>query len=214
MPIPYKTQVITANPTRDLTVLATVKLELGITNTDNDDWLQLKIGQASDAIAKACNRKFQQETVKDFFRVQWGERGAALLLSRIPVTSIASVMESTTVLDPTNYEFDENTGMLWRRFGNLHGEWIGWNWCLTDVVVQYTGGFELLATVPFDLEQACVLLIKQSWFARTRDPLVKSVSIPGVASYDYLVGGSASAAGGFSPEVAQLIAPYRLHIAL
>ena len=212
MPIPFKTDVIVAATTRDLTILDTVKSELGITTIDHDAWLQTKIQQASDIIAKACKRQFQQETLADHFCIDWCERAGPLILSRIPVVSVDSILENNVVVDASGYDVDQVAGRVWRRVANAYSSW---NWLSGEVVVQFVGGYELLPTLPYDLEQACLLLIKQSWFAKSRDPLVRSVSIPGVASYDYWVGSNAEhRGGGFPPEVAQLIAPYVMNVAL
>ena len=60
------------------------------------------------------------------------------------------------------------------------------------------------------LEQACILLVKQNYFAKTRDPLIKSVAIPGVSTYDYWVGSTGKGGGGgMPPEVQTLIEPYK-----
>ena len=212
MPIPFKTDVIVAAPTRDLTTLDSVKEELGITTNDDDAWLVDKIHRASDVIAKACKRQFQQETLADHFFIDWCERTGPLILSRIPVVSVDSIVENNAVITASSYNVDLVAGRVWRNVANSFSSW---NWLTGEVVVQFVGGYELLPTLPYDLEQACLLLIKQSWFAKTRDPLVRSVSIPGVASYDYWVGSNAEhRGGGFPPEVAQLIAPYVMNVAL
>lgn len=205
---PYRTVVVTPGATIDLTVLATVKDELGITNTTNDGWLQTKITQSSNAIATSCNRLLHQETVADYFSLNWQtcRNNGALVLSRTPVASIVSLVEGNATIDVSNYEYDAETGMVWRNLNNVRGGY----WFGGQIVVTYIGGYELLGTLPYDLEQACILLVKGSWFSKTRDPLIKSVSIPDVASYDYWVGG---AGGGqraaFPPEVENLVAPYR-----
>jgi len=202
--VPYKTVVVTPAASIDLTVLATVKMELGITDTENDEWLQTKITQSSQAIASACGRTLAQETVADHFNLGWRSCDEALILSRFPVTEIVSLTESNQDLSADQYDFATN-GLLFRASGDARIAWNGGR-----IVVTYTAGYELLTTLPFDLEQACLLLVKQNYFARTRDPLIKGVAIPGVSTYDYWVGGVAQG-GGMPPEVQTLIARYKVH---
>lgn len=209
---PYRTVVVTPGASIDLTVLNTVKTELGITNTTNDAWLQTKITQASAAIAASCDRVFQQETVADYFSLDWRtcRSNGALVLSRTPVASIVSLIEGNATIDASNYEFDEQKGMVWRMLSNVRGGY----WFGGQIVITYVGGYELLTTLPFDLEQACILLVKGSWFSKTRDPLIKSVSIPDVASYDYWGGGAGGQGAAFPPDVENLVAKYRRVLAV
>lgn len=88
--------VVTPAQSYDLTVLATVKAELGITDRSEDENLTRWIKQASDVIAKYCNRVFAQETVSETFRL--ATRESNLLLSRYPVVSIAAVQETGETL--------------------------------------------------------------------------------------------------------------------
>lgn len=209
MPTPYRTTIVEAGLSRDLTVLATVKEELGITDTENDAWLQTKITQASIAIATACNRKFHQETIADHFKIQWpwGYTCDPLVLSRPPIVEVISVTEGSAELDVSAYEWESSNGLLWRiSSGSFRS-----TWNLGPVIVTYKGGHELLGTLPEDIELACIILVKGSWFSRTRDPDAKSINIPGVVAYNFSTGdGSSSGASGMPPEVMQLISPYRL----
>lgn len=205
---PYKTVVVTPGASLDLTTLATVKTEMGITDTDNDAWLQTKITQTSVAIASACGRVFQQETVADYFNLAWRSCDDALVLSRFPVEEIVSVSETNQALPADQYEFQSSNGLLWRMRGNARSTWTGGR-----IVVTYSAGYVLLTTLPHDLEQACILLVKQTYFARTRDPLIKGVTIPGVSTYDYWVGGVGQG-GGMPPEVQSLIEPYKVQVAV
>ena len=202
---PFKTVVVTPGASLDLTTLATVKTELGITDTDNDAWLQTKITQTSVAIASACRRVFQQETVADYFNLGWRSCDEALVLSRFPVNEVVSVTESNSVLAADQYDVDSSKGMLYRMRGDCRSAWTGGR-----IAVTYSAGYVLLTTLPHDLEQACILLVKQNYFAKTRDPLIKSVAIPGVSTYDYWAGSTGKGGGGgMPPEVQTLIEPYK-----
>lgn len=208
MPSPYRTDIVLPGLSIDLTVLATVKTELGITDTESDAWLQTKITQSSAAIASACGRVFQRETVADRFNLGWSSCDDKLVLSRYPVESIVSVTEANQTLAAGDYEFESANGFLFRLSGDARRAWTGGR-----IVVTYEAGYDLLESLPHDLEQACILLVKQNYFAKTRDPLVKGITIPGVSTYDYWVGGVGQG-GGMPPEVQSLLTRYKVQVAL
>jgi hypothetical protein len=203
MPSPYRTDIIMPGLSIDLTVLATVKTELGITDTASDALLQSKITQSSAAIASACGRVFQKETVADHFNLEWNSCVGGLTLSRYPVEEIVSVTEGTQMLTGSDYQFQSSNGLLYRLQSNMRSIWQG-----GQIVVTYAAGYELLETLPHDLEQACIILVKQQYYSQTRDPLIKGITIPGVSTYEYWVG-SVGQGGGMPPEVQSLLAGYK-----
>jgi hypothetical protein len=203
---PYKTVVSVEAVSKDMTVVATVKAELGITVTTYDDLLDVLIQHASAACASYCNREFASETVISSFRTPM-ERGRArpaeaLLLDRTPMTAITTVVEDSVALDAAEYEFDAETGFLWKLSSNDTRVW----WTGPKLVVTYTGGYVMLTTLPSDLERACIDLVKHRWFSRQRDPLVKAVDVPGVLSEQYWVGGASE--GAIPKEISVLLDPY------
>lgn len=204
---PFKTTVTTPAASKDMTVLATVLAELGLTGTDasRDALLAALIKQASAAIVAYCRRELASETVRDDFRTETERRCIeALILDRTPVTALGTVVENGVTLGGADTELDPATGFLYR----LDGQDCRIAWAHAKITVAYTGGFVMLTTLPNDLERACIDLVKHRWFARARDPLVKSVSVDGVATEGYWVGGVGEGAG-LPPDVEALIAPYR-----
>ncbi len=182
---PYDLAVTAAAASKDMTLLATVKTELGITASTDDAWLALVIQEESAAAVAYCNREFARETVAESFRLEGEERCVAgLYLSRVPVASIASVVEDGVTLTAADYELAAADGRLYR----LDGDGNRSTWARAKIVVTYTGGYVMLTTLPQDLERAVRTLVKQRWFARTRDPLVKGASLDGVMSEQYWVG--------------------------
>lgn len=206
--LPYKTTVSVAAASRDLTTLATVKTELGITDTTLDAWLSAQITQASQAAATYCNRVFAKETLLDYFRLDCGAE--KLLLSRQPVASITSVVEDGATLTAADYEFEAATGFLWRLDGSDNRSW----WAAAKIVATHISGYELLATLPTDIEKACIVMVKQAYFAKTRDPMVKgeSIEIPGVETRrtDLWVGSVPGDNGAIPQEAEGLLGPYRI----
>jgi hypothetical protein len=204
--IPYKTTVSVVATSIDLTVLATVKAELVLTTVDaaRDALLAAFITQASNVCANYCNRMFAEETLVDHFRLSC--YADCLVLSRMPVTSITTVVENGVTLTADDYEFDVATGFLWR----LDGEDNRSCWSSSKIVVTYVAGYELLATLPYDIERACITLVKQSYFAKTRDPMVKAVDLPGLERTEYWVGSVPGDSSTLPDEVQALLNPYRI----
>ena len=191
--------VVTPAANQDLTSLALVKAELGITGNAEDTNIGTWIDQASAVIASYCNRVFGSEAVRETFR-----RGdaAKVILSRGPVTVIASVVEDGIELtEDEDFECDYASGILTRLCNDYERRW-----CFRSLVVTYTAGYTLLTTLPDDNERAAQLLVKGYRSAASRDPLLKSEEIPGVLSQSWWVD---STNKGLPSDVESLIAPYR-----
>jgi hypothetical protein len=202
MPIPYKTTISVAPTTLDLTVLETVKQELGITNSNSDAQLARLISEQSEVAASWCRRPLAQATITDSFRVtNW--MCEPLMPSRHPIVSISEIVEDGTTLIETDYEFDEQGGMIWKLDSSEdRAVWSG------KVTVTYVGGYELLTTLPRDIERAVLILIKQSWFALSRDPRSKSEMVEGIGRTEYWIG-DIPGGGGLPTEASVLLEPYR-----
>lgn len=200
--------VITAAATNDLTTLATVKQEFGITGTSEDVKLARWITTASAKIATECNRVFGKEQVSEQFRV-WCWKNV-IVLKRRPVTSIVSITENDIVLTTTDYELDLDLGLLYRLRGGQRCHWV-WG----KLVVVYFGGYVLLDGLPYDLEQACIKLVGHYRLTADRDPFIKgeNVDIPGVRSknIEWWVGSLAAGTDtrALPPEVLDLLEKFR-----
>ncbi len=194
--------IVTGAASTDLTTVAAVKDELGITGTSEDEKILTWIRQASSMIAGYCNRVFAEETLSEQFRLTREE--AVLQLRRWPVSSITSITQDED--DPldgdTDYEFDPDTGQVWRLISDIRV-----SWAAQKIVVVYVAGYELLGELPYEIERAAISLVKLYRSSATRDPMLKSESIPDVWEGTYWVG--APPGGGLPPEVTVLIDPYR-----
>jgi len=196
----------------DLTVLATVKDELGITGTAEDTKIERWIRQASAAIAAYCGRVFAQEVVSEVFRLTDGRRGLTwasrcepvLMLKRYPIASVASVTEDGTALTTDQYEVEPEAGLLYRLCEDERIEWTA-----AKVTVAYTGGYVLLPELPEAIERACVSLVRHYRANATRDTAVTRRSIPGVLDETFWVGTVPGTNGDLPPDVVALIQPYR-----
>jgi hypothetical protein len=213
-----------------LTTLAAVKLNLGITDGKDDAWLQTQIDSASMVI---CNylgvemaddgtRTLGQETLVETLdrrsRYPWlppfgivvprREADARITLARRPVRGIASIAENGTALDPADFELEATTGIVRRLSSALVAAWP-----CTLIVVTYTAGWLLPGqdnrNLPPDIEQAAIGLVQASWFARKRDPNVKSENIFGIRQVDYFFGTPGQGAGPLPVDVMAKLGPYR-----
>jgi hypothetical protein len=204
-------EVITPAACMDLTVLETAKAELGIlpSDTSQDDRIGVLIKQASGIVADYCDDIFGEETVVETFWADhpW-EWARSFMLSRGRVTNIVSVVIDGMTLDPSTYRVGSD-GFLYRidTIGSCY-----WTWMQT-AVITYTAGYVLLDDLPYGIERAALLLIKNFHFTTAQDPAttIRSEDIPGVRSVSYgVVGGSSSSSSGSLPsDVVALLAPYK-----
>lgn len=210
--------VLTPAASHDLATLEAVKAELEISGTADDTVLAALIRQASGAIAVHCRRTFARENVREVFRSRVEPHHcltpvAELILDRTPVASVVSVIEDGSPVDPADYEIDKANGLLRRLSGGYEIDW----WA-RRIVVDYVGGYELPAGLPPDLERICVDLVKRYFYARSRDPNLRSEQILDVISQSFH--GPASAAAitaaqtgmpddGLPPDIAGRLTAYR-----
>lgn len=189
--------------------LSDVKDELGITSGDQDALLTRYIKAATTAAEQYCNRIFSAISVKDEF---WPEREdhayqvipktPQLVVSQWPIIAVESVTENGTALvDGENYRVDYASGRLIR----LNQQPYPTYWNAWPIVATYTGGF---ATIPADVQDAVIRLVKARYMSRDRDPFLKSENIPGVRDASFWVP-TGSDAGNMPPAVADILDNYR-----
>ncbi|MGJ4888949.1 head-tail connector protein [Bradyrhizobium sp. HKCCYLRH3099] len=212
MPLKIITTVVTPAESYDLTTLEVVKQELDVTDGARDELLKRYIGSASGAAAQYCNRKFQQETIRDEVWPEqdphpWVLNGSfdVLQLSRWPVVSVSSVTENGTALvEGTDFRVDAAAGRLLRldAAGNA-ARWNAW-----PKVVEYVTGF---AEIPGEVEDAVIRLVSSRWAAKGRDRLLRQEDIPGVISRTWWVATSGES-GNMPPDVTDLLDNYRVSV--
>jgi len=187
--------------TQDLTVLATAKDELGIAQADTSQDAQLArwIHEASSLINSQVNRVLGRETVRETFECGYCGHIGPLPLSRYPVAIIDSISSPTQSLSNTDYRLDANKGLLYRNFGR----WVG------EIVVNYQAGYQLLQELPFDLERACLQLMRYRKTSALRDPSIRSEEVPGVYNVSYWVGIVPGSDAAMPADVTSMLAPYR-----
>lgn len=213
MDLEVVTTVVTPAANYNLTTLLAVLGDLNINNADEQTNFYLKrlITQCSAIVSQYCNRVFASETVldtiyptRDDYPYQVPGGVGVLQLSRWPVSAIASVTEGTKALvQDTDFKAALDAGQLIRLCqGAVVPFSVRWGAC--PVAVQYTAGY---ASVPPDLESAVIQMIKAKYFARGRDPYIKSEEVTGVQSYQYWV--QAGSGGGMPPDISDVLDNYR-----
>lgn len=195
--------IIAAAAETKLTTVAAARAELQVTSGADDAWLAQLIDQASDAVRSWCSRIFAVETVRE--SIYPDQPARSLMLARWPVVALTSLTINGTTEDVANVEA-EDSGRLFRiDAGGYHTPWPSGR-----IVVEYSAGYVLpglpARTLPNDIERAALSLVKASWFARTRDPLLRSEEVPDVYSAAWAV---PSGRDALPPDVESLLSPYR-----
>lgn len=135
----------------ELISLAALKLELGITGSSEDEWLDANITRWSTIIAEYTGRVFQFSSARETFIFDECERSrpaAGLPLRLYPILDIDSVTVGGEAVD---VRFDEGAGIVWR---DDRGSWSG------EVIVEYSGGFDLPDGAPAALQLAVIEAIR------------------------------------------------------
>lgn len=144
--------------THDLISLADCKTMLDIDATDvtGDPQLQMLISQNSESIAWQCNRIFAKEKVEETWRcvapVCCPDGTCKIWLSHYPVAldGIESIESPIgTLVDPADYVIESKTGKLI----------VFSNWS-SEIVVTYTGGYDLPDQAPKPLQQVAGLMVR------------------------------------------------------
>lgn len=215
MTIQTVTTILTPAASSSLTSLDVVKAELDITDGATDVLLTGWIDRASAAVSQYCNRPFAPETLRDDLFPErdpypWQVPGtfAPLQLSRRPV--LASPVVAVSVLgeelDPdTDFVVDPADGQIIRIGTDGRPR----TWASDPVSVTYRAGYD---PIPLDVQDAVIRLVKARWYARKRDPLLKSEETPGVYRAEYWIDTTPGSTGAMPPDVVDLLDNYRVPV--
>ena len=212
---------------------ATVKSDLGISDTSQDTRLDRLIAASAAAFAKYCGRAFIQQTYIETWRLATGgpseywqsskavDPVVALPPSVWPVVSVTSIVEAGTTLDPTLYVNAKplDPAQPGRGFIRLDASGAESAWGRGNIVATYVAGFNAPtvtggnAPLPADLYEAAILDVRARFNAKDNDasrsviredvPELYSVSYDVSAGFTDL-GGQAGAYGICAPAVAVL----------
>ena len=170
--------------------LSGIKRELGITSSDNDKVLSDLLSQASDFIVRYTNRDFAKATVKETI----GSNGGFILtVSRTPIVSITSIVfDTNTTVDSSTYRiYDADAGLIWSdnpwqdttaHYQNIVSQ--PSRWLMPKYEINYVGGYGMPdvcsdeeRNLPFELERACLDIVRFWYKTKDRDPSLTSKQI-------------------------------------
>lgn len=188
--------VITAATDLSLLTLAEMRAAVGQTNNNLDSDVKRVGSRVAGSITAACKiaadgatpPTLRLETVQDTFRLNkwWNRRdhggpNERLILSRRPIVAINSVVEAgVTLTQGVDFEVRAAEGFLDRLFMDEPS-----HWARDKIVVNYDAGW---AIVPDDLKRAAEDLMMIYWSEGSKDPLLRSVNVPGVLERQYWIG--------------------------
>lgn len=188
--------VITAATDLTLLSLAEMRAAVGQKNNNRDADVQRAASRVAGAITAACKLAadgatpptLRLETVQDAFRLnrRWNRRDHSdtqekLILSRRPIVKINSIVEAGITLDPTSdIEVRGAEGALIRLIDDKPAQW-----ARDKIVVNYDAGW---AVVPDGLKRAAEELMTFYWSEGFKDPLLRSINVPGVVEKQYWIG--------------------------
>lgn len=75
-------------------------------------------------------------------------------------------------------------------------------WLRPPIVAQYQAGF---ASIPADLQEAAIRMVKMRWFGRNRDPLVRQDNVEGVYSATYWFGTGPGGEPDFPADIGAML---------
>ena len=204
--------VTTPATNRRLTTVERVQGDLGITG--NDAEIGTAIDEASSRIEAELGYHLALETVVETFRPSHGNYyngSSSILLERTPVVEITAISADTGALVDGEWVVDPVNGLvLWVDGAGMATPWRFY----TALSVSYSGGWVMPGdegrTLPPALEAAAVAYCRSLLSSRDRDPMLRSVEIPGVITRDYY---SQNRAGGESsllpPDVSTMLNPFK-----
>ncbi len=204
---------------RSLTTSANVKTALKIADAASDTLIDALIPRVSALVVSWCRLAaddagsvptFGRETLRATWQASCHGRGCDLWLPwRLPVSSIDSVTEDGTALTVTTdyVRVGARPGRL-RRVSDGEPTY----WSPAKIIVEFKAGFASPAADNVDatIEAAVIEQIKAMLLGADRDPAIRSVSSPDVASETYSVtGGDVMGASVLLPTVRDMLAPWR-----
>lgn len=116
----------------------------------------------------------------------------------------------TTLIEGVDFEADRKKGQLTRLFNDGYPK----NWTALPIIIQYWAGYTqtgLQQDIP-ELQDACVRLVKGAYFARERDPRLRSENVAGAYEAQYWFANGPGSEGNFPPDVQNLLDDHRVPV--
>jgi len=137
----------------------------------------------------------------------WTLPGSGLVEGSAPPSSLSLVEKISGVLTPLgaglDFLLDPEVGKIYRLDDDLRPK----DWAPDPVTANYSAGY---ATIPPDVFDAVVQMVKIRWYAQTRDPMIRQSNIEGVASTSYWFASGPGADTDMPPDVQAKLERYRI----
>lgn len=142
--------------------------------------------------------------------VNWTLPGSGLI-SGAAMPQYVTVVENSPIspcplAEGEDYLVDRTTGLLTRLF-QTDKQPKSWG---LPIIVIYWAGF---TTIPDDLQDAVILMMKGRWYGRTRDPNIKSQNVEGVYSASYYFATGPGGQGDMGVDANAKLDRYKVGIA-
>ena len=118
---------------------------------------------------------------------------------------IISIESNHTQLTTNDYRLNHENGLLWRK---PNSSW-GWGWGFNgEIVVTYTGGYELPEGAPASLSRAVIELIEDGRVSGERDVSIRDIQ-HGDRRVSYFNANVSGSNAALPASVADLIKPFK-----
>jgi hypothetical protein len=113
--------------------------------------------------------------------------------------------EPRALVEGRDFQAEHSTAQLTRLLMDGYaGRWSG-----VPLIIAYRAGFK---DIPEDVQDACIQLVKSRWYARARDPNVKTENVAGVYSAEYWFGTGPGGPADMPSYVADKLARFRVPV--
>jgi len=135
----------------------------------------------------------------------WTEPTSGLITGNAMPGFVAVVENAVPLAEGVDFLVQYDVGQLVRLDSRLCPR----RWPSFSVTASYQAGY---ATIPLDVVEAVVLLVKHRWFARKRDPYLRQENIPGVIEQSWWIAQGPGSNGNLSPDVEAILEKYRIPV--
>lgn len=130
------------------------------------------------------------------------------LIAGAALPGFVSVIENAIPLcEGIDFRTDFVRGQLIRLDGNPYPK----RWPAYAISVLFQTGYSF-ASLPADLTEAAMRMVKQRWFAKDRDSAIRQETVVGAYEAQYWFGAGPGVEGGMTPDVVDLLDNYRVPV--
>lgn len=135
----------------------------------------------------------------------WTEPTSGLIVGTAMPGFVAVVENAVPLAEGVDFLVKYDVGQLVRLDSRLYPR----RWPSFPITASYKAGY---ATLPADVVEAVVLLVKHRWFARKRDPYLRQENIPGVIESSWWIAQGPGTNGNLPPDVEDILEKYRVPV--